>query len=57
MTTTARTKSVRKSIREPDSANDFEIRRFTVEEYHRLFDEYAITNAQFEALLKDSTKN
>jgi len=28
-----------------------------VEEYHRLFDEYAVNNAQFDALLKDSTKN
>ena len=36
MTTTARLKSVRKSVREPDPANDYEIRRFTVEEYHRL---------------------
>lgn len=28
-----------------------------VEEYHRLFDEYAITNAQFDALLKVAPKN
>jgi hypothetical protein len=28
-----------------------------VEEYHRLFDEYAITHAKFEALLKEATKN
>lgn len=27
-----------------------------VEEYHRLIDEYTITNAKFDALLKDSTK-
>lgn len=27
-----------------------------VEEYHRLFDEYAVTNASFKALLKDSNK-
>jgi hypothetical protein len=28
-----------------------------VEEYHRLFNEYAITNAKFDALLKESSKN
>jgi gas vesicle protein len=28
-----------------------------VQEYHRLFDEYALTNAKFEALLKESAKN
>lgn len=28
-----------------------------VEEYHRLFDEYAITNAKFDALLKEASKN
>jgi hypothetical protein len=28
-----------------------------VEEYHRLFNEYAITNAKFDALLKEASKN
>ena len=28
-----------------------------VEEYHRLFDEYAVTNTRFDALLKESNKN
>lgn len=28
-----------------------------VEEYHRLLDEYAVTNAKFDALLKGSSKN
>jgi hypothetical protein len=28
-----------------------------VEEYHHLFDDYAITNAKFDALLKESSKH
>jgi hypothetical protein len=34
-----------------------EIRKRLVEEHHRLFDEYAVTNAKFDALLKGLSKS
>lgn len=46
-----------KGLTVQETARATKLSQRLVEEYHRLFDEYAITNAQFDALLKDSTKN
>jgi len=46
-----------KGLTVQETAIAAKLSRRLVEEYHRLFDEYAVTNARFDALLKDSTKN
>jgi hypothetical protein len=40
-----------------ETAHATKLSRRLVEEYHRLFDEYAVTSAKFDALLKESSKN
>jgi hypothetical protein len=50
---TCKTKGL--NVRETSRATKMSVR--LVEEYHRLFDEYSVTNKKFEALLKDSSKS
>lgn len=46
-----------KGLTIPETARATKLSQRLVEEYHRLFDEYAVTNASFDALLKDSSKS
>jgi Protein of unknown function (DUF1670) len=46
-----------KGLTVQETAIAAKLSRRLVEEYHRLFDEYAVTNARFDALLKDSNKH
>jgi len=46
-----------KGLTVPETAHATKISQRLIEEYHRLFDEYALTNARFDALLKGSSKN
>ena len=46
-----------KGLTVDETAHATKLSKRLVEEYHRLFDEYAVTNAAFEALLKELSKN
>ena len=46
-----------KGLTVQETAHATKLSQRLVEEYHRLFDEYAVTSARFDALLKDSSKN
>lgn len=46
-----------KGLTVQETAHATKLSKRLVEEYHRLFDEYAVTNAKFDALLKGSSKN
>jgi hypothetical protein len=46
-----------KGLTVQETAHATKLSQRLVEEYHRLFDEYAVTNAKFDALLKDAAKN
>jgi DNA-binding CsgD family transcriptional regulator len=45
-----------KGLNLQETASATKLSRRLVEEYHRLFDEYAVTNTKFDALLKQSVK-
>jgi hypothetical protein len=45
-----------KGLNPPETARATKLSLRLVEEYHRLFNEYAVTSDKFNALLKDSTK-
>jgi hypothetical protein len=46
-----------KGLTVQETAHATKLSKRLVEEYHRLFDEYAVTNAKFDALLKGLSKN
>lgn len=46
-----------KGLTVQETAHATKLSQRLIEEYHRLFDDYAITNAKFDALLKGSPKN
>ena len=46
-----------KGLTVQETAHATKLSKRLVEEYHRLFDEYAVTNARFDALLKGLSKN
>jgi DNA-binding CsgD family transcriptional regulator len=45
-----------KGLNVQETAHATKLSQRLVEEYHRLFDEYAVTSAKFDALLKDQSK-
>ncbi len=46
-----------KGLNVQETAHATKLSQRLVEEYHRLFDEYALTSAKFDALLKGASKN
>ncbi len=46
-----------KGLTVQETAHATKLSKRLVEEYHRLFDDYAVTSSKFDALLKDASKN
>ena len=46
-----------KGLTVQETAHATKLSKRLVEEYHRLFDEYAVTSTTFNALLKETSKN